>query len=64
LNYVCNEALLVVHVLEELGITATITALADAKSVVDLLCKSGQRSEIWNLRRRKEAPALNQTATS
>ena len=41
LNFACNEATLVTHILEELGIEAKVHAHTDAKSVIDLLCKRG-----------------------
>ncbi len=41
LNFACNEATLVTHILEELGIETKVHAYTDAKSVIDLLCKRG-----------------------
>ena len=41
LNHACNEATLVTHILEELGIEAKVHAHTDAKSAIDLLCKRG-----------------------
>ena len=35
LNFACNEATLVTHILEELGIEAKVHAYTDAKSVID-----------------------------